>query len=445
MNKTQAANYLRWLALGLLWVTDVSSPAQTTAPNLGGVMRSASGQFTIIDRRGSSTEAHNSSLLELEPPLLVVSCERIKQALCTYLDASRDWSSRVTVTLRSGGVVGDSIQIAKEPAGRAWNYRIDAPQYVDRTQFIRTIVRVLLQEMADRTPSDHDAEVPGWLSEGITQHLLASRDAELILPPPATKLGSLTISPTTIVVRDPDPLETARRILRAAPAPTLEQLSWPDPNTIDTDEGEMFRRSSQFFVSELLKAKDGKKNLRATIAGFGTCYNWQTAFLRAHNAQFPNQLALEKWWALQVSYFVGRDNRHYWTPEESAAKLDELLRAHIALRTSIGESANRSDVSIQVVISQWDTIRQNITLKEKLHELEQARMRIAPDYIPLVEKYRVTLADYLKKREKSGATFLGIRTSASTQVVVHETTRALDALDTERALISGLLAKMPKE
>lgn len=438
-----------FLAIGLLFLAGQTSFSQLSPLPIGGVMRSASGQFVILDRRGAPAAgrppvAPDPSLLELEPPLLVVSCERIKQALCAELDASRDWTSRVTVTLRPGGSVGDNIQIAKEPAGRGWNYRLDVPHYIDRTKFIRAIVRVLLQEMADRTQSDHDAEIPAWLSEGITQHLLASRDAELILPPPSHRLGSLTIAPTTIVVRDPDPLETTRRVLRSAPTPTLEQLNWFDPNTLDSTEGDLFRHSSQLFVSELMKLTDGKKNLRATIAEFATCYNWQTAFLRAYKNQFANQLALEKWWALQASYFAGRDNRQHWTNEESSTKLDGLLRARVAIQIS-GTATSRADVSLQVVIREWDSIRQNITLKEKIYELEQARTRIAPDYIPMVEDYRTTLATYLKKREKAGATFLGIRTSASAQVVVAETVQLLDALDTQRALLSALLANVSKK
>ena len=431
------------LALGLLFLAGESlTTAQTSLANASGIMRSASGQFIIIDRRGAiasqrrmPTDAE-SKLLELEPPLLVVSCERIRQAICTDLDAPRDWTARVNITLRAGG----DITIAKERVGRTWSYRVEVPQLVDRTRFIRAIVRVVLQEMADRNPGDHDAEVPQWLSEGLTQHLLASRDAELILPPPDLKLGGMSVGPTTILIRDPDPLETARRILRDAPPPTIEQLSWPDASTLDSGEGEVFRHSSQLFVTELIKLKGGKENLRATIAGLNSCYNWQTSFLRSFKNQFPNMLALEKWWALQVSYFVGRDNRHYWSHQETATKLDELLRARVAIRLAAGASPTSSDVSLQVVIREWDTIRQNLTLREKLRDLEQARLRVTPAYARLVDEYRVTLADYLKKREKSGATFLGVRTSTSTQEVVQQTCRALDDLDTQRALLIRTLA-----
>ncbi len=429
------------LALGILFLAGPSLPAQTLLAS--GIMRSASGQFIIIDRRGALTAQHlratdaDPKLLELEPALLVVSCERIKHALCTYLGAMRDWTAHVNITLRAGG----DIAIAKERVGRTWSYRLDVPHLVDRTRFIRSIVRVVLQEMADRNPGDHDAEIPPWLSEGLTQHLLASRDAELILPPPSNQLGGMTISPTTVLVRDPDPLETARRILLSTPPPTIEQLSWPDPNTLDSDEGEFFRRSAQLFVSELIKIKGGQENLRATIAGLNSYYNWQTAFLRSFHSQFSNILALEKWWALQVSYFVGRDNRHFWTHEETASNLDELLRARVAIRVQTGAMPSRSTVSLQIVVREWDTIRQNITLREKLNDLEQARVRVAPEYMLIVDEYRVTLTNYLKKREKSGATFLGVRTSASTQEVVQQTVRTLDDLDTKRALISATLSK----
>jgi hypothetical protein len=437
-------NQFRWLVLGIFLHLVNSSLAQTTLPNASGIMRSASGQFTVLDRRGAMTTMRHSStnsdsrLLELEPPLLVVSCERIKLALCRELDASPDWRARVNITLRVGG----DITLAKERLGRNWSYRIEVPQLVDRTQFIRTIVRVLLQEMADRGPGNLDAEIPSWLSEGLTQHLLASRDAELILPPPDHNLGALSIGATTILVRDPDPLETARRILTTAPPCSIEQLSWPDVNTLDSEAGEIFRRSAQLFVSELSRLKDGKTNLRGMIANLNSFYNWQTAFLRSYQKQFPNLLALEKWWALQSSYFVGRDNQHFWNHAESATKLDELLRARVAVDLQIGSASPRSEVSLQTVIRDWDSIRQSVTLKEKLRDLESARIRIAPQYIRLVDEYRTVLAEYQKKRERVNATFLGIRTSfLSVDKVTQATIAALDALDTKRATISATLAK----
>jgi hypothetical protein len=434
--------------LVLAFFAILNSSAQSALPNVSGIMRSASGQFTVIDRRGAMTSLRpdstgvDSKLLELEPSLLVVSCERIKLALCKDLDASPDWRARVNITLRVGG----DISLAKERIGRNWSYRIEVPHQVDRTRFIRTIVRVLLQEMADRGQGNLDGEIPPWLSEGLTQHLLASRDAELILPPPDHNLGALSIGATTLLVRDPDPLETARRILSAAPPPSIEQLSWPDVNTLDSDEGEVFRRSAQLFVSELSHLKDGKENLRGMIGNLNSFYNWQTAFLRAFQKQFPNQLALEKWWALQVSYFVGRDNQNFWNQAETATRLDELLRARVAVNLQPGAGASRSDVPLQTVIREWDSIRQNIVLKEKLRDLERARMRVAPQYIRLVDEYRAALAGYQKDRERVNATFLGIRTSfLSVDKVTQKTVAALDELDTRRAAISATLAKAAEE
>lgn len=421
--------------------------AQTAPGNLG-ALRSVSGQFNVYDRRGAtaSRSPGNTSgqqLLDLEPTFLVVSCERIKQAIYAELDSGRDWSGGIHVVIRPVRSSRDAPQIKVERLGARWNYHVELPERLARDQFTRTVVQVLLLELANRNAGERSAEIPLWLSEGLTQQLLASREEELILPPPTTSVGSMLVTPTQLQKRNPDSLEVARRVLRDQPALTLAELSWPEVDKFSPPQAEVFQCSAQLLVAELVRLPDGRDKLRNFVATLARFYNWQPAFLQVYRDQFLNQLALEKWWALQSAYFVGRDQLQLWTLEESAQKLEALLQASVAVRTTVGELPMRKDVSLQVVIREWETPRQLTTLQAKLEELAQARRRVAVPFMTLVNDYAVVLDDYMKKRKGSSATFGDFRNlPPSIQKVVVEAVQQLDLLDARRATI--LPANQPK-
>src|SRR5688500_11135545 len=89
------------------------------APDQRAAMRSVSGQFVIHDQRGV-TGSHlpaagpDQQLLDLEPPFLVVSCERIKQALYETLGANRNWRGTIHATIRPVRSSQDVAQINVE-------------------------------------------------------------------------------------------------------------------------------------------------------------------------------------------------------------------------------------------------------------------------------------------------------------------------------------------
>lgn len=429
------------LAIALLILAGGRVAAQPPLSQLK-AMRSVSGQFSIYDLRSNpdgtppQTPAEQSQDLNLEPPFLVVSCERIKQALYEELEAGRDWDGNIHVFLRPTRSALDTAQINAERLGNKWHYRVELPDRMGRAQFTRTVVQVLLLELANRSARERSAEIPLWLSEGLTQELLAAHEAELILPPPTRTVGVMLVAPTQLQKRNPDSLATARRVLRTQPAATLAELSWPEPEKFSRPQAEVFQCSAQLFTTELLGLKRGAEQLRQFIRLLPEFYNWQTAFLRSYQDQFPNQLALEKWWALQSAYFAGRDQQQLWTVEESAAKLADVLHTTVAVRTKAKELPVRTDVPLQVVIREWDTPRQIAALQNKLTELAQVRRRVAPEFMSLVNDYAVVLDDYLTKRKRSSSTFGNFFSlPPSIKNIAAEAAQQLDALDVRRTAI----------
>jgi hypothetical protein len=400
---------------------------------------SASGQFAILDRRGGPPPALPGvsaarGYFDLEPPLLAVSCERIKEALNQELAAPGRWSGRILVTISPAQNSSEDYAIAVDRFRNGWNYHVNLPQRVERRMFVRTLVNALLLELANRQAHERSAEIPFWLIEGLTQKLLASREAEMILAPPVLAIGGVNINPTMIERRENDALETARRVLRDRPPLTLEELSWPRAEDLTGTAGEVFQCSAQLLVAELLRLKDGRQSLRDTVIGLGSCYNWQTAFLKAFKPQFANQLAFEKWWALQAVYFTGRNPLQLWTSEESWRKLDEALLTPVAIRQNSLQMPARAEVPLQAIIREWDTLRQLTTFRGKRRELELVRVRVAPEFMALTDEYLRVVKEYVRQRERTSAIYANLNAMSSGQrKIALETIRELDELDANRA------------
>lgn len=424
-----------WFALSLLLLSGAAASAQPAA--LPSALKSVSGQFVIYDLRPPTAPSRtplSANELDLEPTVLVVSCERIKQALTRELDASRDWRRTINVSIRPEHQMGNTPRIHVERFGSTWNYRLDLPPRLARNEFTRTIVQVLLLELANRTPSDRSAEIPLWLSEGLTQRLLTAREVELVLAKPSTQVGTMLMSPAHVLARDPDPLARARQLLRNQPPLAIADLSWPQPEKFSPTEAEFFQVNAQLFTTELLELKKGPELLHTFTTRLPKTYNWQTAFQQVYATNFPNPLALEKWWALQAGHFVGRDNKELWTPEESAKKLEATLHTTIAVRTSATDLPARTEVSLQTMLREGDTVRQMKTAQDKILELDRLRLRVAPAYMKIVAEYQTALRDFMRERARFTTTFNKLGTQPpGIRKIIEAAIEKLDALDVQRA------------
>jgi hypothetical protein len=399
--------------------------------------RSISGQFIVSGSRQASPLASapdlatNALFVQLEPALLAVSCERFKQALWRELGTTAPWRGRIYLALHPAQSTNEGVTIISEHFTDGWAYRLELPDSLERVRFVRAMVQVLLREYANRSAGERSAEIPAWLTEGLSQQLIASREIELVLPP-RRSVNGLAIRPTVMETRKSDPLEAARRQLREHPPLTLEELNWPAEEQFSGDTGELYRGSAQVFVNELLALNDGRACLRAMLENLPQFFNWQTAFLRAFRSHFGRQLDVEKWWALQSARYTGRDPGQTWTMEESWDKLDAILRTPVQIRASAGAMPARAEVPLQTIVSEWVPVLQTQVLGGKLRELELAQSRAAQELAGLVDAYRRVLGAYLQGRDKLG--FVGSvgKPSPAFRHLVGETLKQLNALDARR-------------
>ena len=397
---------------------------------------SHSGQFVVYARRSSAPPppvfglATNQDFVRLEPTLVTVSCERIKQALTRELGAPATWSGAVYLVLYPARAPGDTITITSERFKDCWQYRVDFPDLVEQSRYVRVIVQVLLLEMANHTAQTRAAETPTWLVEGLSQLLLASSEVALTLSPPHPSANGLSYSTTVINARKEGIREQAQKQLRGRPPLSFENLSWPTEDSLSGDAGELYRGSAQLFVGELLRLPDGRECLRAMLTQLPQHYNWQFAFLRAFNVYFERPLDVEKWWALSVAQAMGRDIQQPWSLEESWQKLNQTIHAAVLVRTGTNELPVRAEISLQTIIHEWDSARQTQALQNTLSELQLLRRRMDQEFVGLLQDYSQTLATYLQQRDRAGSV-LSTR-KAGRRRAIEAAIQQLDALDARR-------------
>jgi hypothetical protein len=398
--------------------------------------RSHSGQFVVYAGRSSAPPplafglATNQNFIRLEPSLATVSCERIKQALTRELGATASWSGVVYLVLHPARAPSDTITITSERFKDCWQYRVDFPDLVEQSRYVRVMVQVLLLEMANRTAQARATEIPAWLVEGLSQLLQASTEVALTLSPPRPSANGLSYSTTVVNARKESLREQVQKQLRGRSPLSFEDLSWPTEDSLSGEAGDLYRGSAQLFVGELFRLPDGRGCVRAMLAQLPQHYNWQFAFLRAFNGFFERPLDVEKWWGLSVAQATGRDIVEPWTLEESWQKLDQTIHAVVQLRAGTNEQPLRAEITLQTVIREWDSARQTQALQSMLRELELLRRRMDQAFVWLTQDYSQTLATYLQQRDHAGSVLSTKK--AGRRRAVEAAVQQLDALDARR-------------
>jgi hypothetical protein len=409
------------------------------------VIGSVSGQFLVSARRPSISPrslqlATGPDMITLQPALATVSCERIKQELLRELGMRDDWHGKIFVVIVPAESADDPVAVAPERFAGNWNCGIQLPDVIDRERFVEAVVRACLTEIGNRNSRGRFAQMPEWLVQGFTGQLLGFSTEQFVLVPPQPGLDGFSVTRLGVDLTDNPRISgpNVRRINRLAEAIdvmhtnlplTFDQLSWPTDEQLMGNERTAYRSSSQLFVNELLRVRNGPACMSTMLAELPNYLNWQLAFLDAFRNHFNETLDVEKWWALQLASYTGRDLLHLWTPEESWKQLAGFFQ--IPIDVKIGPApAMRTEIAFQTVIRGWSRTRQLQLLKQKLWDLELLRAHVTLDYIPLVEDYRLALEHYYQKRI-SGARNVP-RYGPLLDKLENETIRTLDELDARR-------------
>jgi hypothetical protein len=424
------------LPLLLLLLCFSFAAAAPIAPIEARTALSRSGQFVVhapapTQKAFASHPPNTSSnLLRLEFNELAVSCERIKELLVRELGGgSSPWRGKIHLSLYPAHPGEESILLASELFRDGWQYRLDLPELLERERYVRAIVQVLLLELANRTSTGRSAEIPLWLLEGVTQHLLAESDIQILFQPAHTGAYGVGLSSTNYMGRRGNPIDHVRKLFRDRPPLSFEELSWPTDDPLSAENAARYRCSCQLFVSELLRLKNGPACLREMVAQLPEHYNWQLAFLRAFQAYFQRPLDVEKWWSLQRVQFTRHDPAQTWPLAESWRQLEAALNWHMEVRAVTNELPLHAPVTLQLTLLESDSARRVQALRSKLVELDLLRPRMSRELLPLLDAYRQAVANYLLSRSKPEPFRLFGASGNNERTLTTETTQRLDALD----------------
>lgn len=393
-------------------------------------------QFTVLDVRpatvsspGQLRSAAGEPLVRLDADVLLLTAERVKTLLQGELGFSSDGASRIRLCLFSATRPDHVIGVISTLLPKGWEYRVEIPDQVEARTLTRALVHSLLLELANRGQGPKSAELPLWLVEGLTAHLLAITEHDLVVE--AVPIGKMLR-----VVRERrglDHLAGAREVLRNSRPLSFAELGHPPVETLTGGALESYQACAHLFVYELLRLKNGPAQMVATIRELPNCWNWETALLRGFAKEFRRTLDIEKKWSVDVVAFTARDPSQVWSTVLCLDKLDELLSVQVSVRVAADQLPEKKTWTLQQTFVDWDFASQAAVVKNKLSLLEVLQFHAPEEVASLVNDYRQTLAAYLLNRSAAGRTpETRMQPILSASLVAQNAIKALDGLDKRR-------------
>ena len=157
--------------------------AQSPLPDAAATRSSASGQFTVIGAKlavrrpppGTPSPTPNWSGSNPRCWPFPPSASRNRSGASWALTPLTPWRGRIFLALHPAASPDENVTIISTRFAGVWNYRVELPDVLSRTRLTRALTGAVLLELANRDNSgDRSAEIPAWLTEGLSQQLLAA-------------------------------------------------------------------------------------------------------------------------------------------------------------------------------------------------------------------------------------------------------------------------------
>jgi hypothetical protein len=427
------------LIIVALWMSQAPLAAQDLSQR--GVLRSRSGQFVVAQTqvtvaKETTSEADTEDeekLVKLEPGTLVLTCERVRQALLRELQQPDAWLGRIYVIINSEIPDNSPALIGAQVFKQGWHYRLELPSNIEPPKLVRGLTHVLLMEFANRTQPARSAEIPLWLTEGATQHILHSALVDPVVRPPRPG-GNVPVRRTSEEQVGYDPLESARERLSTHAALSFSRMTEVNTEDLASETWTTFQASAHVFFSHLLQIPGARASLSQMLLDLPYHLNWQTAFFKHFQPVFVRLLDVEKWWSVVLVQFTGHDPLHAWSISVALDKLDQVLSVPVLVSNRPEGLASRQQVTVQKLIENWDFLSQQTLVQGVINQLQACRVKMPTELLDLTTSYHEVLRDYLADRAQAGrARSLPGLPKTTADLLVRDALKKLDRLDSERS------------
>jgi hypothetical protein len=396
------------------------APRRTGRPVAFGEQTSYPGLFIL----NPTPAANAGSALPLDPSVLVISCEKIKESLLTTLGRSDRWHGVINLRINPA-LPADQIPVLEGVyTSRGWNYQLTLPSSTEPKLLLRAVVNALLMEIANRHAGAQSAEIPFWLVAGLSSQLQTANLPDLLLRP-QSRLDTNQISTNGFI-----PFLDQ---LRHQPPLTFQQICWPEPDALAGPQADFYAASSQLFLQQLLRFNDGGRCLSDMVDNLPRHLNWQITFLESFSSHFNRLLDVEKWWALACARFSSVDYASRFSPPDSWHKLQQALDVPVEVHFQPDHLPAEAQITWQEVIATWEPAQAAGALQRAAGSLLLLRPQIAPELQPLLDRYLAIAQNYLNDTRPDSAAWRARNAEAQLAVLRHSACHQLDKLDAERA------------
>ncbi|HUK83644.1 MAG TPA: hypothetical protein VLZ12_13555 [Verrucomicrobiae bacterium] len=315
------------------------------------------------------------------PPAVCVFAERVKDAWRDRLDVTNQWRDPIVIVVRQRDAAASNTPVLSTEIFQTefhLKYQITClvPPPIDEVDFETAVVETLNAEAANRDqPVSLDkpytsAPIPRWLSCGLTQSIggrpgallgAARRSVDAGRPQSATELMTLTV-----------PAEPAAR--------------------------ELFQANAWLFTEELLSLSEGPQKMQRFLSELGKTKSVSNAFWSVYRADFPEPVALEKWWSLERARRVTAEVAANLDLDETSAALDKMLLTTLARPAGKRGAEIRADIALAQLWRYYEQPWLRPLLVNKLNSLQLLRGSAHPLYRVVIDQYCGAIEELMGQR-----------------------------------------------
>ncbi|HTS18314.1 MAG TPA: hypothetical protein VMP11_12120 [Verrucomicrobiae bacterium] len=352
-----------WLSVVIVGLCRSGMAAAPSPTNTLVTTVSASRQFVAC--------AHN----RLVPSALCAYAERIKREWLRRIDSVDNWRDPIMLLVETrqsqqAGAPAVSIGVFQTDAHLEYRIRCLVPPTIDEEELSPAILDALCSEWASRNQATDPAkpytapQIPLWLVEGMASSF--RRDDGTLL----------AVSRRSVIGGQPRPVRDVMAI-EAVPADVIDR--------------QLFRANAWVLTEGLLRLKNGPAKLRHFLSDLGEEKVASNAFWTVYRGDFPNAVALEKWWSLELVARTSESLAQDLSTEDTRRKLDAILV------TRLGPAGGRRGMPGEISVGIADLWRYEDSpwlgdlLKIKIDRIGALRGVAHPLYLPALDEYMEAL------------------------------------------------------